>query len=394
MKVLHVIPTIALEHGGPSHGVRMMAAASAKTMDVEVVATSYGTPQGIEDPHRTWQYDEDGVVYRLFPRTTAVRWNLSLPLTRWLLSHAAQYDVLHVHAPFSYPTLAGCSAATRSGVPYVYRTMGILDPWSLKRRAWKKWPYYQLLEKRNLRDASIVHVTSEAERQAIEKLGFGERVRVVGYGVALPAPVHRVPGQTVRVLFIGRLHSKKCLPVLLDALAKLRAEGETTLQLDIAGGGDDLYRQELEERARRLGIEAHVHFLGFVRGEAKARAFSESDVFVLPSYHENFGLAVVEALAAGLPAIVSDGVALADEIDAAGAGIRAAAGDVQSLADALRRMVDPVSRAEAGERARQLVARRFTIEAMESGLEEMYRSAVGGRATRTSGAPDTSARAQ
>jgi glycosyltransferase involved in cell wall biosynthesis len=394
MKLLHVIPTVALEHGGPSHGVRMMASACAKKMVVEVATTSFGTPLGREDPGRTWQYQEDGVVYRLFPRTTQARWNFSVPLTRWLLSEVARYDVLHVHAPFSYPTLAACAAARRRGVPYVYRPLGALDPWSLRHRAWKKWPYYQLLEKRNVRGASVVHVTSETERRAIDALGFGRLARVVGYGVALPPFVHRVPGRTVRVLFVGRLHPKKCLPLLLEAVAKLQAGGDAALQLDIAGGGDDAYRGELEERARQLGIEARVRFLGFVHGEAKARLFAESDVFVLPSYQENFGVAVAEAMAAGLPAIVSDGVALADEIEAAGAGIRVPVGDATSLAEALRRMLDPVARGYASEQARQLVGRRFTIEAMGSGLEAMYRSAVDDRITTTSGARDTSARAQ
>ena len=161
MRVLHVIPTIALEHGGPSHGVRMMASACAARHHVEVVATSYGTPQGRQDPGRTWQYEEGGVVYRLLPQLRGSRWNFSVPITRWLFSRAVDYDVLHIHAPFSYPTLAACAAARHAKVPYVYRTMGTLDPWSLRHRAWKKWPYYQALEKPNLRAASAIHVTSD-----------------------------------------------------------------------------------------------------------------------------------------------------------------------------------------------------------------------------------------
>ena len=116
--------------------------------------------------------------------------------------------------------------------------------------------------------------------------------------------------------------------MLLDAVASLRTNGGVRLPLDVAGGGDAMQRQELQERARRLGIEQDVRFLGFVHGEAKARLLAESDVFVLPSYHENFGVAAVEAMAAGLPALVSDGVALADEIQVAGAGMRFQAGNV------------------------------------------------------------------
>jgi glycosyltransferase involved in cell wall biosynthesis len=394
MRILHVIPTIALEHGGPSHGVRMMASACAARQHVEVVATSYGTPQGRQDPGRTWQYDEGGVVYRLLPQLRGSRWNFSVPITRWLFARAADYDVLHVHAPFSYTTLAACAAARYAKVPYVYRTMGTLDPWSLRHRAWKKWPYYQVLEKPNLRAASAIHVTSETERHAIVELGFGERARVVGYGVALPALTERTPHETVRVLFIGRLHPIKALPVLIDAIASLRTEAGVMLQLDIAGGGDAMHGKELQERVRRLGIEQDVRFLGFVHGEAKARLLAESDVFVLPSYHENFGVAAVEAMAAGLPTLVSDGVALADEIDAAGAGTRFKAGDVQALAKALRKILDPAVRANAGRQARELVGQRFTIDAMGEGLDEMYRSAVDVGLRGSSGAAGTSAPAR
>ncbi len=392
MKILHVIPTIALEHGGPSHGVRMMATAcAARGLEVEVAATSFGTPQGHEDPRRVWTYEEQAVRYRLFPRVTGSGWNLSLPLTRWLYASAGHYDVLHVHAPFSYPSLAACSAARYRRVPYVYRTLGTMDPWSLRHRAWKKWPYYQLLEKRNLRAAAVVHVTSEMERQALDDLGFGARTCAIGYGVQLPRAVQRSASETLRILFIGRLHPIKGLPVLLDAVAKLPDMSGRAWRLDIGGGGDDAHRAELEAQARSLGIAARVRFFGFVHGDEKARLLADSDVFVLPSHHENFGLAALEAMGVGLPAVVSDGVALSSEIDAAGAGIRFRDGDAGGLAAALGRYLDPTVRARAGERARGLVQERFTVEAMAGALERMYRGAAG-RAVTTSDAAGTSAR--
>jgi glycosyltransferase involved in cell wall biosynthesis len=387
MNVLHVIPTIDLEKGGPSHGVRMMAeACAARGLQVEVAATSYGTSRGTADPGRLWEYQEGGVIYRLFPQVRGSRWNLSLPLTRWLLAQAGRYDVLHVHAPFSYPTLAACGAARRRGAPYIYRTMGTLDPWSLRHRAWKKWPYYHLVEKRNLRAAAVVHVMSQAELRAIRQLGFGAHARVVGYGIALPEISRRGPRDVVRFLFLGRLHPIKALPTLLEAIATLAAGDGAAVRLDVAGGGDEAYRRELEGQVERLSVGAHVRFHGFVHGEAKLRLFAESDAFVLPSHHENFGIAAVEAMGAGLPAVISDGVALADEIEAAGAGVRFPAGDARALAGALRKILDAGVRIRAGERARRLVEERFSIESMGNGLVDMYRAAI----TTTSDAPGTS----
>jgi glycosyltransferase involved in cell wall biosynthesis len=370
-----------------------MATVAAARNDVEVVATSYGTPQERQDPGRIWEYEDGGAIYRLFPYRGA-RWGFSPSLARWLRTEAARYDVLHVHAPFGYPTRAACAAARRRGIPYVYRTLGTLDPWSLQQRAWKKWAYYRLVVRRDLRTAAIVHVMSETEREAVAALGFGARARVVPYGIALPAAVHRAPHTTTRLLFVGRLDPIKALPVLLRAVAMLRTSGQGAVQLDIAGGGPDAYRGELEVLARSLGVETCVRFLGFVHGDAKARLLAESDVFVLPSYHENFGIAVVAGMAAGLPAIVSSGVALAQEIHAAEAGVMVAAGDATVLAEALRRMQDPLARAEAGERARGLVGRRFTIEVMRDALEEMYRGAIDGSISRPSDVRHTNARAQ
>jgi glycosyltransferase involved in cell wall biosynthesis len=379
MRVLHVIPTIALEHGGPSHAVRIMARAVAEVgAEVDVVATSQGTPQGKEDPRRAWVYEEGGVTYRLFPQRAGSRWNFSLPLTRWLFGNVHRYDVLHVHSPFVYPTLSACLAARRANVPYLYRTLGILDPWSLRQKAWKKWPYYHLIERRNLLRSCVVHVTSEAERQAIIALGVTrEKIALIPVGIPSvrrrTAPLAEWP---FRVLFIGRLHPKKGIPLLIDAIKQLRTEG-TDAVLDIAGTGEPRYVDSLASHVRGLALDDVIRFVGFAAGERKAELFARAHVMALPSYDENFGISVAEAMAYGLPVVISDAVAIADHVRAAGAGRVCRTGDVPTLTQALRELLSDDARDACGERGAALVASEFSVAVMAQRLMSEYRRAIG-----------------
>jgi glycosyltransferase involved in cell wall biosynthesis len=382
MRVLHVIPTIALEHGGPSHAVRVMAeAVHGLGAEVHVATTSYGTPQAREDPARVWDYREHGVEFHLFPQIAGSRWNVSLGLTRWLFTHARTYDVLHVHAPFAYPTWPACVAARRAHVPYVYRTLGTLDPWSLRQKAWKKWPYYHLVERRNLMRAYRVHVTSAAEREAVERLRVPrERIALIPIGIRIP-PVRARPRSegALRLLFIGRLHPKKGIPLLLEAVAVMRAAGEPIV-LDLAGSGDETYTAWLRAETVRLAVDDCVRFVGFATGQEKAELFAGAHVFVLPAYDENFGISVAEAMAHGLPVVVSDSVGLADQVRAAGAGRICRTADVSSLTDAIRSLASPDAQRDAGGRGVELVATELSIPAMAQALMALYRGAESRRA--------------
>jgi glycosyltransferase involved in cell wall biosynthesis len=378
MRVLHVIPTIALEHGGPSHAVRLMARVVTKTgAEVHVAATSHGTSQGRTDPGRVWVYQEDGVTFRLFPQLAGSRWNFSASLTRWLFTRVADYDVLHVHAPFSYPTWPACAFARRMRVPYLYRTLGTLDPWSLRQKAWKKRPYYQLVEKRNLYGAHAVHVTSRPEREAIAALGVPrDKIALIPLGIDPASRLGPRPeAPPLRLLFIGRLHPKKGIPLLLEALSQLRATGIDAV-LDVAGSGDEAYARVLAGEVQRLALGPAVRFVGFVTGEAKEQLLGSAHVFVLPAYDENFGISVAEAMAYGVPVVVSEAVGIAEDVNEARAGRICATGDAAALAGAVKELMDPEERAACGRRGVALVASTFSIGAMGSRLVEAYADAL------------------
>jgi glycosyltransferase involved in cell wall biosynthesis len=343
-------------------------------VDVTVATTNAAGSSALDVPLVTPVID-DGVVYHYFSRTVPGSWKFSWPLTRWLFAHARRYDVVHVHALFSYATIPGCRAAARAPVPYVLRPLGTLSEWSLARRSWKKRPYYALLERSHLESAAAIHVTSDAEAADIERLGFGNRVAVIPLGVDVAAePPQRqpvVPNAPLRVLFLSRLHEKKNIPLLLRALAGM-PNGARPVQLTVAGDGEPKYRSELEAITRSLGLGARVEFVGHLDGAAKRDAFENADVFVLPSAHENFGIAVAEALAAGLPVIVTPGVALAPNVADAGAGLVVDATD-DGVARALRWAVDnPAALREMGERAWWLARRDFSWDTSCARLAALY----------------------
>jgi len=377
VRVLHVIPSAAPTDGGPNLAVRAIARGLvARGVDVTVVTTNADGVRSLPVPLETPVIDE-GVVYRYFARTVPGSWKFSWPLTRWLWANAGSYDVVHVHALFSYATIPGCRAAAHAPVPYVLRPLGTLSDWSLGHRRWKKKPYYALLERSHLAMASAIHVTSDAEAEDVARLGYGDRARVIPLGVDVDerlwvdAPRRAAVDRPLRLLFLSRLHEKKNVPLLLRALAG-GAGASRGVELTIAGDGDPRYRAELTSLVDQLGLGARVRFIGHVSGEEKRRALADADCFVLPSAHENFGLAVAEALAAALPVIVTPGVALAPNVVAAGAGLVADATE-----DALRSTIawaaeHPAALVEMGERAWRLARQDLSWRTTCARLADLY----------------------
>ena len=370
-----MIPSAAPVDGGPNLAVRAMARGLvARGVDVTVATTNAAGSDALDVPVDS-PVIEDGVAYRYFTRTVPGAWKFSWPLTRWLWEHARSYDVVHVHALFSYATIPGCRAAAHAPVPYVLRPLGTLSEWSLGHRRWKKRPYYALFERSHLEMASAIHVTSDAEADDVARLGYGDRARVIPLGVDVrDHPIPRTPTEHVdrplRLLFLSRLHEKKNVPLLLHAVA--RVPSDRGIQLTIAGDGDAALRARLEALAAELGLAGRVRFVGHVDGAVKRRVFEQADCFVLPSAHENFGLAVAEALAAALPVIVTPGVALAPNVSEAGAGL-VVEPRVESLAEAIAWAAEhPGALAEMGERAWWLARRDLSWTATCEQLEALY----------------------
>ncbi|MES3001698.1 MAG: glycosyltransferase [Pseudomonadota bacterium] len=377
MKVLHVIPSLSRADGGPTEALLLMERAlSARGIAVETATTDDDGP-GLRNGKALAQpLAENGATHWYF----AKRMDFYKPapdFARWIAREAGRFDLLHIHALFSFTTGAAARAARRANVPYVVRPMGSLNEYGMtQRRPWLKQMSMRLIDGPVLRHAAAVHFTSEAEAREASRWGVRMRPIVIPLGVETPpAPSLRrtiaSAQDKVHALFLSRLDPKKNVESLLQAAALLRGEFPG-LHWTIAGSGAPDYVASLHALARELALEKHVTWLGHIGGETKARAFAAADLFVLPSYSENFGIAAAEALAHGLPCLLGEGVAIAQDVAQAGAGVTVTP-DAASVADGVRRIIGDALGDQAMARcAQRLAVERFSAHAMGAALQRLY----------------------
>jgi glycosyltransferase involved in cell wall biosynthesis len=371
LRVLHVIPSIGPLRGGPSVAMGTIARALRDAgIEVDVATTNDNDRELLNVPLGS-AVDEGGVRYWYFGRTSHP-YTTSTGLAMWLRANAGNYDIIHTHALFSFSTAVAASAARRHEVPYVVRPLGTLARYGMEQHSFLKRASWMMVERRLLKDAAAVHFTSEAEREEAERLGKWRSV-VVPLGVATAEPMTRAPNTNgdVVYLFLSRIHPKKRVDLLLRAFAEIAASGGA--RLIIAGHGEPSYVAELQKLALDLRLQHAVMWAGHVAGRDKQDIIAASHVFVLPSINENFGIAPVEALASGLPVVLSRGVAIHREVEQYQAGL-VVDDTVSSLAEALNAMREVNARTTMGTNAVRVAREKFSIEAMQRGLIDMYQN--------------------
>jgi glycosyltransferase involved in cell wall biosynthesis len=363
MKVLHVLSSIDPRSGGPVEALRGLACAQAAAgLTVEVVATwTRGANVDLAE-----QLRQRGVRVDLIgPCWRPLGWH---PRLSTIVSEAVgRANIVHIHGLWEEIQHRAARSAWRAGKPYLIRPCGMLDPWSLAQGRLKKALYLRLRLRTDLDRAAALHFTSQPECDLARPLGLRAPAVIEPNGVTLDEYVElpsrgtfRVrhgldPGRPV-VLFLSRLHAKKGLDLLLPAFAQARPRDAL---LVLAGPDADGYRASLETEVKRLGLSERVLFTGMLQGAEKRAAFVDADLFVLPSYQENFGIAVVEALAAGTPVLISDQVNIHDDVRRAGVGGVVPTAIDPLAAELTRWLTDPDLHAAAAARARPFVRERY-----------------------------------
>lgn len=377
--VLHVIPAVAPRYGGPSIATAgMCRALEAAGVSTLVATTDADGPVRLPVVLGRTQ-DWRGMQVIFFRRRFGEAYKWSAGLGPWLARHVSEFDLVHVHAVFSHASLAAGRACRHSGVPYVVRPLGTLDPWSLNRHAVRKKLLFSLGVRRLLTGAAAVHYTSDEERRLAERqMRWLPRAAVVPLGVndeLFGAAASHREERPPYVLTLSRLDEKKGIDVLIEAVHKIAEDAtQGEWRLVIAGDGDAAYVERLRHLADSGPASRRIDFRGWVDGAERTALFQGASVFALPSNQENFGVAMVEAMASGVPVVVSPGVNLGEEIAAAGAGWV-----VPRHADAWRAalvsvMADDEERRRRGCRARRF-AERFRWPAVADGLLSMYEDA-------------------
>lgn len=389
LNVLQVIPSIAAVHGGPSLAILSIERAlAAQGCSVTTVTTDDAGPglrlagEDVPAPARG--------VERIYCRKRTEFYKVAPGMGQWLWTNVRRFDTVHIHALFSFSTTAAAMVTRRLGVPYVLRPLGTLSGYGVnRRRPWMKRLSLACVEGPALRHAAAVHFTSRSEEQEARLLGIKMTGVVIPLGIEASRGGNHdrllsnlgIPPSGPKILVLARIDPVKNFEGLFRALAILRRGGLTSTLL-VGGAGESNYIGSLRDLARREGVGDQILWLGHVGGQAKADILAAADVFVLPSFSENFGLAALEALAVGLPCVLGRGVALAEEVMRAGAGVIVDP-EPASIAAGLRRfLVDPAARRFAGTAAVALFTKDFSLERMGERLVSLYRSILDPRPRR------------
>ena len=324
--------------------------------------------------------DYEGVPAIFFPNQLGESFKYSRPLSVWLKQNVSGYELAHIHAVFNHSSLAAARECRKQRVPYVIRPLGTLDPWSLKQKSLRKRLFWSLAGESMLSGAAAVHYTSRAEQTATEDL-LG-----VNHGQVIPLGIEAI-GDSMNgglgdrslspyVLVLSRLHPKKGLDVLIDAFVALAQRAEfDRWRLVIAGDGPTDHVNLLKRKA--AAVQDRIVFTGWLDGERKEQMLQNSSLLALPSYQENFGLCVMEALARSVPVLLSPHVNLADEIEAANAGWIAPV-EREALSTTLATALsDPDEIAKRG-RAGKSLSLHYSWERVATELANLYMQITNG----------------
>ena len=365
MRVLHVISSLSRGGGGPSRSVQgLVAGLNVASVEAWLMTLNHGNPPWVDGvKHFANGKPFENVVARISP------------------------DIVHLHGLWNMGLHRCAVICRRWKIPYVIAPRGMLEPWSLKQKWLKKRIARWLYQDWDLKCTEALHATAESEAEQFRRLGFRNPVIVSPNGVNVPKNLSRVEhvervGR--RVLFVSRMHPKKGVMELVEAWGKIEARNILNtrnwvceLVYTVNGDVEKEYEAKVKQRVRELGLEGQFVYTGALNDDEKWRAYERADLFVLPTYSENFGIVVAEALWAGVPVITTKGTPWG-ELESAECGRWIEIG-VAPLSEALKEMVtmSDEARWQMGERGRQLVEEKYTwdavVKAMVKGYERIVR---------------------
>lgn len=386
MKLLIVVPALGQVYGGPSKiALELADALSRQNTNVDLVTTNANGNIDLDVPLQTWLPTQS---YRIqyFPHLGLGDYKISGSLTWWLFKHIKDYDLVHTIAVFSYPIAVTHWLCQRYNIPYIMNPQGMLEPWALSYKAWKKRLFYALFEKAALKNAGALHMLSSSEAQRIERLHLKTPIVIVPNGLhrqdyeTLSAPdrfYHQFPetkGKTL-LLFLGRIDPKKGLDLLALAFASVHQQFPNT-HLVVAGQDNIDFLSTAKNYFAQANCLKATTFTGMLSGKLKYAALGAADLYVAPSYSEGFSMSVLEGMASGLPCVITTGCNFpeASQVNAAKVVDIRADAIATALFDCLS---DPLAAKAMGDRARQFVLNQYSWDRIAVQLFEVYTAILG-----------------
>jgi len=361
----------------------LSAALVSKNIDVTIITTNSNGDIGqlpLDVPlNQPIQQNGYQIIY--FRCSPCRRYKFSLSLLQWLNANARQFDLAHIHALFSPVTTLAATIARYHNLPYIIRPCGMLDPADLQKKKLLKQIYGTVLERPNLAGAAAIHFTSKEEAKISERFGLGSTSKMsVPQDLVIPLgvtagffPQRLRESQVPIILFMSRIEPKKGLDLLLPALESLLASG-IEFQFILAGSNpqDADYETGIKLKIQNSSLAKYTTITGFVGGDLKVELLTNADLFVLPSYYENFGIAVAEAMAAGVPVAISDRIHIWEDIQEAEAGWVGSL-EVGAIANLIKSaLLDPEERKRRGLNGKEYAKKHYNWEAIAQQTIDAY----------------------
>lgn len=388
MKILIILPAIGLSYGGPSKSIIELAKATGRQgIYIDIITTNADTSVSLNVPLNQWiAYPQYRIQY--FPYLPFSDYKVSPSLLTWLWNHIKDYDLVHTNAIFSLNITLSHWFCRWQNIPYIITPRGMLEPWALSYKAWKKQIYYRVFEQPTLQTASTIQVLATKEAEGIQPLNLKTSLTQIPNGIhvkdfqTLPSPdlfFQKFPTTLGKhlILFLGRIDPKKGLDLLAQAFGIVHHKFPNT-HLIVAGQDNIGFLSTAKEFFSRANCLDAVTFTGMLTGALKYSALAAANIYVAPSYSEGFSMSVLEGMASGLPCVITTGCNFAE------AKVAKAAYVVDIDAGAITKaLIDCLSNPEEakamGDRARQFILENYTWDKIAIRLIDVYASILGAR---------------
>lgn len=361
MKIIHFIPSIDRTAGGTTSYMQLLAKELGKLCELYIVTAPSANP--VEMENAQVKFIPCGWKQRSAMKSA---WNKLL--------QEIKPDVVHVNCCWMPQCVWAQLWAQKAGYKAVLSPHGMLEPWIMARHYWtRKFPALLLYQKKAIVKADCLHATAESEKENLLKLGYNNRIKIIANGIDVEnIEIKKEWARKKQILFLSRIHVKKGIEFLLEAVAELKKELSGYI-IHIAGEGDEHYINKIKEKAILLGVESIVDFCGGVYGEKKWRLYRDADVFVLPTYSENFGIVIAEALASGTPVITTNGTPW-EELDSFHCGWYTSVGTESikvALLSFLSLSIEELQ--QMGENGRKLIEEKYSTKKIAQDMLLLYK---------------------
>jgi glycosyltransferase involved in cell wall biosynthesis len=370
MKVLHTISGLSVSSGGPTRSVYSLVKELRKRkINAEIFSQVSSNNLEVISKENFITFVKSKNNLDLFSSSFKKQLNLT-----------KSPDIYHGHGLWQLPIHYMAREARKKNIPYIISPRGMLEPWSLRQKKIKKKIALALYQYKDLSNAACLHATSFMEADNIRKLSLKNTIAVIPNGINISEFSLKnfcMKNETKTVLFLSRIHHKKGIELLIEAWYKLDKTLRNGWNIEIVGNGDENYIEKLNHIIKEKKLNDEIKIVGPKFGKDKIEAYRKSDIFVLPTYSENFGMVIAEALAFGLPVITTKGAPW-EELNTHNAGWWIDIG-VEPLANALREALklSDEERKQMGLNGRKLVEEKYSIDIVANKMIQLYEWILG-----------------